>query len=527
MVRSRSSIGAAVVLAGLVLAACGSDDGDDAAGSPTTAEASSSTTSSDASSSTTAPAQPTSMEEWEELWATQRQAVVDRIVEAGGVSTDGMTASGPGGLTVDLSECPDAWSETEGLTDTEIKIGQTLPQSGPAADYGNVGRAETVIYEYYNEAGAFEDSEGKVRKVNYIIKDDAYDPARTIPLVDELLDSEHVFAIATLGTPPSLKTYDKFDQRCIPHPFVLTGHPAFADPVNHPWSTAHQLSYTTEAVLWGAFVDQRFDELAGDDGKVKVASLVSNNDFGKAYDVGFQAYLETSEHADDIEYVSQTHEPTAPTVTDAMTTLAAEDPDVFIAMVFSSYCTQALTEAAQNGMHESVAYLFAPSVCPGNTYVKADAVGGDGTAADGWWQVNPGTKDINDPNQFDDPFIAWVRDQLSASGIDPASSGTLGSGVYFGWSWVQALRIAGELPGGLTRSNLMLASHSIDMTHPFHLPGIGFNVNGVEDAYPSEGGVFQRWSAAEQVWEIQGETIDLSGQSKNCVYDPATGLCKS
>lgn len=527
MFRSRFAIGATVVVIGLVAAACGGDDGDgDAATSPTT-EATGTTATTSASTATTAPPEPTSMEEWEELWATQRQAVVDRIIDAGGVSADGTTATGPGGLTVDLTECPSGWSETEGLTDTEIKIGQTLPQSGPAADYGNVGRAKTAIFDYYSDEGAFEDSEGKVRRINFIIKDDSYDAARTIPLVDELLDSERVFAIATLGTPPSLKTYDKFHERCIPHPFVLTGHPAFADPVNHPWSTAHQLSYTTEAVLWGAFIDQRFDELAGDDGKVKVASLVSNNDFGKAYDVGFKAYLNTSEHSDDIEYVSETVEPTAPTVTDPMTTLAAQDVDVFIAMVFSSYCTQVLTEAAQNGMHDSVAYLFQPSVCPGNTYVKADAVGGDGAGADGWWQVNPGTKDINDPSQFDDPFIAWTRDLLNDNGIDPGSSGTLGSGIYFGWSWVQALRIAGELPGGLTRPNLLLASRSINMTHPFHLAGIGFNANGVEDAYPSEGGVFQRWNSATQVWDIQGEVIDLSGQSKNCVYDPATGLCQS
>jgi hypothetical protein len=91
---------------------------------------------------------------------------------------------------------------------------------------------------------------------------------------------------------------------------------------------------------------------------------------------------------------------------------------------------------------------------------------------------------------------------------------------------VQALRIAGEMEGGLTRSKLALAAHSINMTHPFHLPGIGFNVNGLEDVYHSEGGVFQRWDVAGQVWEAQGDVIDLSGQSKPCVYDPTTGLCK-
>jgi hypothetical protein len=288
-----------------------------------------------------------------------------------------------------------------------------------------------------------------------------------------------------------------------------------------------QLAYNTEAVLWGAFIDQHFEELAAGDGKVTVASLVSNNDFGKAYDVGFKAYLNQSAHKADIEYVSETVEPTAPTVIDPMTTLASKKPDLFIAMLFSSFCTQAVTEAAQNGMHETARYLFQPSVCPGTTYVKKEAVGSDGAASQGWWQVNPGTKEINDPSQFNDSFISWARSMLNSKGIDPASSSTLGSGLYYGWSWVQALQIAGMLEGGLTRTNLALATHAMKMTHPYHLTGIGFNVDGNKDSYFAEGAMFQRWDSAKQVWEKQGTVIDLSGKSKNCQYDPSTGLCKS
>ena len=71
-----------------------------------------------------------------------------------------------------------------------------------------------------------------------ILRDDAYDPARTIPLVDELIDSEKVFAIETSGSPSTLRTYDKLNQRCIPQPLPASGHPAFGDPVNHPWTTS-------------------------------------------------------------------------------------------------------------------------------------------------------------------------------------------------------------------------------------------------------------------------------------------------
>jgi hypothetical protein len=82
------------------------------------------------------------------------------------------------------------------------------------------------------------------------------------------------------------------------------------------------------------------------------------------------------------------------------------------------------------------------------------------------------------------------------------------------------------LDGGLSRTNLALATHAMSITHPYHLPGIGFNVDGTKDSYYAEGGMFQRWDSAKQTWERQGNIIDLSGKSKNCPYDPSTGLCK-
>jgi len=522
---------AALVAMGLVAAGCGSSGDDKAAedGATTTAAKSDATTTTANVEATTTTAQviPKSMDEWEKLWTAQRAAIVKRIKDAGGVSADGKTATGPDGYKLDLSKCPSGWSATEGLTDAEIKIGQTLPQAGAAADYGNVGVAMAAVFDTYSANGYFADSKGKTRKINYIIKDDGYDPTRTIPLVDELIDSTKVFAVATLGTAPALKTYDKLNQRCIPQPFVQSGHPAWGDPVNHPWTTGQQMAYTTESTIWGAFVDQRFDELKNASGKVVVASLVSNNDFGKAYDLGFKTYIAGSKHAKDIEYVSETVEATAPTVTDPMTTLASKKPQVFIAMVFSSFCTMAIIEAAQNGMKESAKYLFQPSVCPGNTYVKTEKVGGNGMGSDGWWQVNAGGKDINDASQFSDPFIAWSRDVLTKKGVDPKTSSTLGSGIYFAWAWVQAVKIAGELDGGLTRTNLALATHAMDMTHPYHLPGILFNVSGTKDAYFTEGGLLQKWTSAEQLWKPQGNPIDLSGKSKLCAFDQSAGTCKT
>ena len=122
----------------------------------------------------------------------------------------------------------------------------------------------------------------------------------------------------------------------------MTAHPAWGDPVNHPWTTGpHGRPYTTEAILWGAFIEQHLSEFAGgqDQGRRR---WCMNNDFGKLYDVGFKAALAKSPALKDrVEYVTETIEASAPTVTDPMTTLAAENPDVFIAMLAGTPCTQA------------------------------------------------------------------------------------------------------------------------------------------------------------------------------------------
>src|ERR687890_57987 len=112
-----ASAAAGVMTLALIAAACGGDDSSESGGEATT--------------STTAAPQPKSLDEWEALWKTQRDAMVKRITDNGwGKSADGKTLTGPEGFTVDLSKCPSGWSDTEGLTDTEIKIGLSIAQSG-------------------------------------------------------------------------------------------------------------------------------------------------------------------------------------------------------------------------------------------------------------------------------------------------------------------------------------------------------------------------------------------------------------
>src|SRR5215510_12511498 len=202
-----------------------------------------------------------------------------------------------------------------------------------------------------------------------------------------------------------------------------------------------------------------------------------------------------------------------------MTALAAEDADIFIAMLAGAQMSQLILEAAQNGMKEQAKYLIAGQGAAQLTIVGKAKMGGDGSASDGWWVLNPGVKDLTDPAFQNDPFVSWFIDQLRSKGIDPKSSTQLGTGAGYGVAQSQALAIAGQLDGGLTRSNYMVAIRTLDLTSPMMIPGIRFHMDGLNDPFIVEAGIFQTWNAASQVWVNQGSVINIDGKSKPCAWN--------
>ncbi|MCC6435779.1 MAG: ABC transporter substrate-binding protein [Acidimicrobiales bacterium] len=518
----------AAALAAAGVAACGGDDG-----ATTASETAGSIDegvregiSEQLESSTTvatedAAVEPATIEGWEALWAEERAAIVARVTENNwGKSADGTTVTGPEGYTIDLSKCPTDWSDTEGLTDTSIKIGWPAPLSGAQADFGALPKGAEAFLSSYSERGLFKDVNGKQRTVTVVTRDDGYDPAKTIPLVDEMLDAEKVFGTATMISPGGLSTYDKTNQRCVPQ-FITTGHPAWGDPVNHPWTTGMLLSYSTEAVLWGSFIEQNLDAWGG---KATIAALVMNNDFGKAYEASLRAFIEQSPRKADMELITEVIEPQAPTIKDQMTTLGSKNPQVYIAMLTGTTCTQSITEVSENGMKEQLKAAFLPSVCKASSFVAKDKVGGDGMASDGWWIVGGGLKDFNAAAFDTDPWVSYARGVLADAGYDYKASGNFGWGISLGWQLAQAFLIAGELPGGLTRTNFNLAIRSMDMTNPALVSGVKFNMDGNKDAFLIEGADLSQWSAADQSWKVQS-IVELSGKSKLCAWDAAAHAC--
>ena len=456
------------------------------------------------------------MEGLEASWEYNRGKLVAMITEKmdsgeWGVGSDNILR-GPTGFEIDLNDCPSDWSDTGGLTADAIRIGHTTAQSGNLAAYGNIAYGWDSYNKYVNENGGIAG-----RDIELIVKDDAYVAAQTIEFIDELIESENVFMIVTLGSPNTLAVYDTINAECIPQPFVMTGHPAWGDPEIHPWTSGMIMSYSTEAVLWGTWIKQNLaDQLP-----VKVAGLVMDNDFGLAYELGFEAYAEGNP---DIvsEYLPVRHDPAAPTLTNEVTTIAAFDPDVFISMTAGNPCLLAIQEVEASGLLDTVSAAFTPSVCKGIAAYMAPA----GMAADGWWIAGGGWIDSTDANYVDAPYIKFLNDTLAADGLDPTVSlyGT-GFGDY-GWSYNEVLRVAAELPGGLSRSNFILALRTFSGHHPKLQEGIEFGAWGASDGYFVEGSDFSQFDATNQAWVQVGDLVDANGLSPNCRWDKDNGGCR-
>ena len=446
------------------------------------------------------------MEGFEESWAYNREKLVAMITEKmdsgeWGVGSDNILR-GPTGFEIDLNDCPSDWSDTGGLTADAIRIGHTTAQSGNLAAYGNIAYGWDSYNNYVNENGGIAG-----RDIELIVKDDAYVAAQTIEFIDELIESENVFMIVTLGSPNTLAVYDTINAECIPQPFVMTGHPAWGDPEIHPWTSGMIMSYSTEAVLWGTWIKQNLaDQLP-----VKVAGLVMDNDFGLAYELGFEAYAE--DNPDIVsEYLPVRHDPAAPTLTNEVTTIAAFAPDVFISMTAGNPCLLAIQEVEASGLLDTLSAAFTPSVCKGIAAYMAPA----GMAADGWWIAGGGWIDSTDANYVDAPYIKFLNDTLAADGLDPTVSlyGT-GFGDY-GWSYNEVLRVAADLPGGLSRSNFILALRTFSGHHPKLQEGIEFGAWGASDGYFVEGSDFSQFDATNQAWVQVGDLVDANGLSPNC-----------
>ena len=432
-------------------------------------------------------------------WAQSRAAVVEALSsEAYGVGDDNVLR-GPGGLAVDLDRCPADWSDTTGLDDATIRIGLTAPGIGVLGDASDIGAGIDHYFRDLNERGGVEG-----RRVELVAREDSNDLARTQAAVDDFIGSDGVLAATTIGTPQALAVTDRLNAECVPHPFVMSAHPAMTDPVGRPFTTPGMLAWSAEAALWGQWIaDNMADRLP-----VTVGALVMDSEFGtQGYADPFAAWVEANPGVvSDVVIVR--HPIGATALVDEMTELAAAGPDVIISMTAGADCRTAALAMGEVDLGDAV--RFHPTVCRDAANLLAPA----GPAADGILVFSAGIETIGEPALADDPYVAHVRDRLATAGL--ADNGLYASGYgYYGWLWGETLQIASELPGGLTRTNLLLTAWSLDLVHPMVDDGIGYSAAGPEDPILLEGSVVLRYDAGSGVLEPFGQ-VDVDGKTPPC-----------
>ncbi len=221
-----------------------------------------------------------------------------------------------------------------GASDTEIKVGQTIPLSGPASAYGSIGKVQAAYIRMINEQGGING-----RKVNLIQYDDAYNPPKTVEQVRKLVESDEVLTtFQIIGTPPNAAVQKYLNDKKVPQLLASTGATRFTDPKNFPWTIAFNPNYQSEAHIYAKFILANYPN-------AKIGILYQNDDLGKDYVKGLKDGLGAK--ASTMIVAEKSYELSDPTVDSQMVTLKASGADLFYNITTPKFGAQAIKKAAE------------------------------------------------------------------------------------------------------------------------------------------------------------------------------------
>jgi ABC-type branched-subunit amino acid transport system substrate-binding protein len=353
-----------------------------------------------------------------------------------------------------------------GVTDTEIRIGQTMPLSGPASGFSTLGKAQLTLFKMINDQGGVNG-----RKIMSIFYDDAYSPAKMVEQARKLVEQDHVLLLfGTTGTPPNLAARKYLNDRKVPQLFLISGAPQFNDPKNYPWSVPGSGNYRTEGRIDAKYILKNKPD-------AKIAVLYQNDDFGKSLLAGLRQEL--GDKADTMIVAAVSYEPSDPTIDSQIITLASSG-----ATVFADY---ALPKFLAQGIRKSVDLGWRPlHIIAGNTAIAETAFKPAGYQnAIGIISVTV-LKDPADPQWANAPdfkaFKAWME-KYNSSSPDPNS--VLNSVAFGSVSMlVEVLKQCGD---NITRSNIVKIATTMDYQVPMFLPGIRYRPSpGDYDGFKAE-----------------------------------------
>src|SRR3954463_14887859 len=223
-----------------------------------------------------------------------------------------------------------------GATDTEIKIGNIMPYSGPASAYGIIGKTEDAYFKMINDKGGVNG-----RKINFVSYDDGYSPPKAVEQVRKLVESDEVLAVFNpLGTPSNTAIQKYLNAKKIPQLFVATGATKWNDPKNFPWTIGWQPSYQSEAQIFAKY-------LLKEKPNAKIGVLYQNDDFGKDYLKGFKDGLGAK--ASSMITIEDSYEIAEPTIDTHVVKLKSANPDVLMIFATPKFAAQTIKKTAELG----------------------------------------------------------------------------------------------------------------------------------------------------------------------------------
>src|SRR5947207_6217944 len=221
-----------------------------------------------------------------------------------------------------------------GATDTEIKIGNIMPYSGPASAYGVIGKTEAAYFKKINAEGGING-----RKINFISYDDGYSPPKTVEQARKLVESDEVlFIFNSLGTPSNSAIQKYLNAKKVPQLFVATGATKWNDPKDFPWTMGWQPSYQSESHIYAKYLLKEKPD-------AKIAVLYQNDDYGKDYLKGLKDGLGAK--AGSMIVAEESYETTEPTIDNHIVKLKSTGADVFIDITTTKFAAKDLTKNAE------------------------------------------------------------------------------------------------------------------------------------------------------------------------------------
>jgi branched-chain amino acid transport system substrate-binding protein len=376
-----------------------------------------------------------------------------------------------------------------GATDTEIKIGNIMPYSGPASAYGVIGKTEQAYFNKINAEGGING-----RKINFISYDDGYSPPKTVEQARKLVESDEVlFIFNSLGTPPNSAIQKYMNAKKVPQLFVATGATKWNDPQNFPWTMGWQPNYQSESRIYAKYILKNLPN-------AKIAILFQNDDYGKDYVKGLKDGLGAK--AASMIVAEESYETTEPTIDSHVVTLKSSGADVFYNVTTPKFAAQAIKKLAEvewkplhflNNVSASIGSVIQPAGFDASQNIISSAYLKD--TSDPQWKNDAGMK------AFDEFLTKYFPE---GNRVDAS--------VMYGYTVAQGLvYVLKNCGDNLTRENIMKQAASINgLELGGLLPGIKVQTSATDFAPISQ---LQLEKFKGQKWDLFGDIIsgDVGG----------------